>query len=467
MLNHKEVGLLLSELPLKGSYIQKITEHDYHSFTLSLFEKEEKAWLLYVEIATANSHFCRTGRIRKKSGNTQRFAQYLKSHIIGALVTDIHQLPFDRAFILTLSKDGEILKLLFRFYSGPGANIMVLDEDDKILELMFRRPKRNEAPGCKLVFTPRESEGDKVFSIRQFDGSSFNAWIDKFYSTLDKQEEINDLVLRAERKRDRLITEKERLIRSAEQRLFAAKDFENSKRLADLLSSSLFLVKKGMDRIVLDDWQTGGKTAIPLNPAISARENLDHLYAKYQKDKKAFSMAEDELKRLQRELEELKEYYCNLLAFPEENLAKLRQNGEAEVKKGEKKTYPGLIVESGTFTLLVGRNAKENDEILRRCCRGNDWWVHTRDYAGGYVIIKAQKDKSVPLETLLDASMLAIHYSKAKNEKKADLYYTQVKYLRRVKDGKTGLVLATQEKNLTVEKDEIRIRKLLEKGEER
>ena len=467
MLNHKEVGLLLSELPLKGSYIQKITEHDYHSFTISLFEKEEKAWLLYVEIATANSHFCRTCRIRKKSGNTQRFAQYLKSHMIGALITDVCQLPFDRAFILTLAKDGKILKLLFRFYSGPGANIMVLSEDDTILELMFRRPKRNEAPGCKLVLEQRESEGEKVFSIRQHEAGSFNEWIDGFYSTLDRKQELDELVLRAERKRDRLISEKERLIRSAEQRIFAAKDFEDSKKLADLLSSSLFLVKKGMDRIVLDDWQTEDKIAIPLNPALSARENLDRLYAKYQKDKKAFSMAEDELKRLKEELEELKEYYRNLLAFPEENLAKLRQSGQEDVKKGEKKTYPGLIVESGSFTLLVGRNARENDEILRHCCRGNDWWVHTRDYAGGYVIIKSQKEKSVPLETLLDASMLAMHYSKAKNEKKADLYYTQVKHLRRVKDGKTGLVLATQEKNLTVEKDDLRIRKLLEKGEER
>jgi predicted ribosome quality control (RQC) complex YloA/Tae2 family protein len=111
---------------------------------------------------------------------------------------------------------------------------------------------------------------------------------------------------------------------------------------------------------------------------------------------------------------------------------------------------PGLTIQSGQFTLLVGRNAKENDELLRRYARGNDYWMHTRDVPGGYVFIKYLKNKTVPLEVLLDAANLAIVFSKAKKEGKADLYYTQVKHLRRAKGGKTGLVLPTQEKNLSV-----------------
>ena len=69
--------------------------------------------------------------------------------------------------------------------------------------------------------------------------------------------------------------------------------------------------------------------------------------------------------------------------------------------------------------------------------------------------------KSVPLEVLLDAAMLAIHYSKARKAGKADLYYTQVKYLRRAKGGPKGLVIPTQEKNLSVVLDEERLRWLL------
>ena len=119
---------------------------------------------------------------------------------------------------------------------------------------------------------------------------------------------------------------------------------------------------------------------------------------------------------------------------------------------------------SGPFTIYVGRTAKENDQLLRRHVRGSDWWLHTRDYAGGYVFIKVEKGKSVPLDTLLDAGNLAVHFSKGKNSQKADVYYTQVKYLRRAKDGPLGLVLPTQEKNLAVTADPARLKRLL--GEE-
>jgi predicted ribosome quality control (RQC) complex YloA/Tae2 family protein len=106
------------------------------------------------------------------------------------------------------------------------------------------------------------------------------------------------------------------------------------------------------------------------------------------------------------------------------------------------------------------RNARENDELLRRATRGNDWWLHTRDYPGGYVFVKARSGKSIPLEVLLDAGNLALFFSKARSAGKADLYYTQVKYLRRAKDGPKGLVLPTQEKNLLVELDTERLNRL-------
>ena len=55
--------------------------------------------------------------------------------------------------------------------------------------------------------------------------------------------------------------------------------------------------------------------------------------------------------------------------------------------------------------------------------------MHTRDYPGGHVFIRPPKGKSPPLEILLDAGNLALSYSKAPGT--ADMYYTQVKYLRR------------------------------------
>ena len=54
---------------------------------------------------------------------------------------------------------------------------------------------------------------------------------------------------------------------------------------------------------------------------------------------------------------------------------------------------------------------------------------------------------------MLYAGNLAVYYSKARKNGQADLYYTQVKFLRRAKNGPKGLVLPTQEKNLTIKLD--------------
>jgi predicted ribosome quality control (RQC) complex YloA/Tae2 family protein len=67
---------------------------------------------------------------------------------------------------------------------------------------------------------------------------------------------------------------------------------------------------------------------------------------------------------------------------------------------------------------------------------------------------------------MLDAGNLALFYSKARSGGQADLYYTHVKYLRRPKEGKKGLVLPTHEKNLLVRHDQRRLDRLFRQKEE-
>ena len=129
-------------------------------------------------------------------------------------------------------------------------------------------------------------------------------------------------------------------------------------------------------------------------------------------------------------------------------------------KQQQKKNHPGLDYTVDGWYILVGRDANENDELLRHHVRGDDLWLHVRDFPGGYVFIKARKGKTVPLNILLDAANLAVYYSKARNAGKTDLYYTHVKYLRRAKNGPKGLVLPTQEKNLCIEPDKSRLARL-------
>jgi predicted ribosome quality control (RQC) complex YloA/Tae2 family protein len=123
---------------------------------------------------------------------------------------------------------------------------------------------------------------------------------------------------------------------------------------------------------------------------------------------------------------------------------------------------PGLSFRRKNWLIIVGRDASENDALLRRHVKGNDLWLHARDYPGSYVFIKQQAGKTVPLDILLDAGNLAVFYSKGRNSGEGDLFYTQVKYLRRAKDGPKGLVIPTQEKNLHVKVESARLKELEE-----
>ena len=459
-LNWKETEKLLSELPLEGSYIQKITEHSVNAYTFSMFSKTEKAWLLYVEVSTPYARFCRTGIMRAKDKTMQRFTQYMNAHITGRKVTKVYQYPFDRAFFLELSSSEDTIRLHIRLFSGPGANIIVTDKENRILELLYRRPQRGEEKGSILEIEERENEGDRHFEIRPYDTPAFNEFIDKSESSESADKLRKDLASRLEEKRDKEIRAlKDRLSRE-EKREKETAGFYEIKRTADILSSSIWSIRKGMDSVSLDDWDNGGKITIALDPALFPNENLEKLYSRYRKDKKANESAKEEIGRLKGEIEETERRYESLLES--ESIDKLRKAAaKPQTGKKDEDKKPGVWVTIQGFDVAIGRNAKENDALLRHYARGSDIWLHTRDFSGGYVIIKAKKGKTVPLPVLLDAASLAIHYSKAKKSGKADLYYTEVKYLRRAKNGKTGLVLPTQERNLSVTLNERRVKEIL------
>ena len=202
---------------------------------------------------------------------------------------------------------------------------------------------------------------------------------------------------------------------------------------------------------------------IELNPALSPGANAEHRYDRAKRSRRRQEALAEEAKNLEGRLSDTRTRLDELDDADLDDLRTLvEQSAAAACAKSEPGALtPGLQFSSGDFTILIGRNARENDLLLRRHVRGNDLWLHTRDYPGGYVFVRAQRGKTVPLEVLLDAGNLAVHFSKAKANGRAELYYTQVKHLRRVKNGPPGLVLPTFEKNLSVVVDQIRLDRLV------
>ncbi|MCK7485531.1 MAG: hypothetical protein MZU97_08210 [Bacillus subtilis] len=126
-------------------------------------------------------------------------------------------------------------------------------------------------------------------------------------------------------------------------------------------------------------------------------------------------------------------------------------SGRDRAGEKPKRPYPGLSLERDGLDHPGGpRRATENDELLRRHVRGNDLWLHARDWPGSYVFIKAQRGQErAPRHAPRRGQPGASTTRRAGSNGGGELYYTFVKYLRRAKDGPKGLVIPTQEKNLS------------------
>src|SRR5262245_27700775 len=61
---------------------------------------------------------------------------------------------------------------------------------------------------------------------------------------------------------------------------------------------------------------------------------------------------------------------------------------------------------SDDFEILVGRAARDNDELTFRVAKPNDLWLHTADYAGSHVVVRSQNRNEIPHRTIVEAAQL-------------------------------------------------------------
>lgn len=149
----------------------------------------------------------------------------------------------------------------------------------------------------------------------------------------------------------------------------------------------------------------------------------------------------------------------NALPRPPAARAVARQPQRA-VAAGE--NYRRFVSAEG-YAIWIGRNNEQNDRLTLRVANGNDLWLHVGGgRPGSHVIVRLPKQKTASLETLLDAATLAVHFSKARGERRIDVIYTHKKHVRKPKGLPAGAVVPSQTRTITVVLDEERLRRLLD-----
>lgn len=502
-LNCNEIDLILLELDLNGAFIQDIVQPNFNSLAIYTY-KPNSPKTIFISL---ESGACRINETRQKITKNERplrFNEILKSKIKGARIVSCAQPGKERIIKMELEKAGAIyvmpqvqehaakkskslqnagedesFLLYIRLWSNAG-NIFLCDKENTILDSFYRRPAKNETSGEKFALTnltetlspENEKNSTERFPIREFNELSerhpdyqklsFNQKVDLFYSESAAQNSIGSLLEQAkkwyESHKNRQTAALQRLKEKQETFKAAAK----YKHQGNLILAYGHRIDKSANFLECEDYETGEKISVKIDPKKSAQENAAAYYEIYKKQTSGLENLEHDIDSARRKIAELDEEYAEIIK--EKNPIKLEQllRKAQKPKQQEKKSHAGLDFFIDGWQILVGRDANENDDLLRHTVKGQDMWLHVRDYHGGYVFIKNRPGKSVPLEILLYAGNLAVYYSKARKNGKADLYYTQVKHLRRAKNAPKGTVLPTNEKNLFIKLDENKIRKLQE-----
>lgn len=111
-----------------------------------------------------------------------------------------------------------------------------------------------------------------------------------------------------------------------------------------------------------------------------------------------------------------------------------------EKKKVKIKSTPLHYLSSDGYSIYVGKNNLQNDEISFNLGSNKDWWFHVKDAPGSHVIVITNGEE-IPDATYIEAAKLAAHFSSRRESDKIEVDYTLRKNLKKPTGSKPGFVV--------------------------
>lgn len=302
--------------------------------------------------------------------------------------------------------------------------------------------------------------------ITQYEGAlttksseSYSALLEGFYGERDRKRRLEHLKSDMVKRIKNLLARNTKKLQLRQTELEKSANREHLRIYGELIKANIYQIEKGAHKAVVDNYYDPNcaKLEIPLNTALSPAANA----AKYFKDYKKACTAEQTLGELIAACKTEGEYLESVLyelqaADSHAELAQIRAElnqagyiaGNHKKNKAKIASAPLRFSKNG-FTILVGRNNLQNDELTTRIATKQDLWFHTKNIHGSHVILVTE-GKTPDDDTLLYAAALAAYHSKAKDSNQVPVDYTPVKFVKKPAGAKPGMVIYTTNKTIYV-----------------
>jgi predicted ribosome quality control (RQC) complex YloA/Tae2 family protein len=258
----------------------------------------------------------------------------------------------------------------------------------------------------------------------------------------------------------KLTKQQDKILKNLELMKDETKIFERAKKYnlyAELLISNPKSKMKSGNQINLKDYE-GNEIIIPLDEKLTLMENANKYFAKAKNAKEELRIRKKRLPELElrlykienavKLLNEAKTY--NELDKLKKNLKDLTGIRMTEESNDISTKFREFDLGEG-YTLYVGKNAANNDELTMKFAKPNDMWFHSRGSGGSHAVLRLNKDQKPSKSIIKKAAAIVAYYSQARNAKYTPVAYTYKKYVRKPKGANPGTVMITREEVIMVE----------------
>ena len=251
----------------------------------------------------------------------------------------------------------------------------------------------------------------------------------------------------------------------------ACKDMNKYKIYGELLIANIYRINTlniSDNFVELENYYDNNNiVSVPVNTDISTSQNAEKYFKKYNKLKNTLEVVNIQKKDAEKELnylgsliyeldnatdiDAINEIYNEIsenILFNDNIKQNKSSNKNIKSSLSSQDNYMRLNLDG--YTVLVGKNNRQNDYLTMKIANDNDYWFHTKDIHGSHVILRCSGD-TPKMETIIKCAKLAAYYSKAKFSSNVPVDYTLKKYVKKPNGAQPGYVIYTNQKTVNVE----------------
>jgi len=458
---------------LRDRFLGKIFQLSASSLAIDFGLKGDGYLFISTEPASPRLYLIKRSEreMEKGSVSLSHFGQALRATLGGGKLLSIAKDQNERVVRISFSVADELgdydTRVLVAQLTGRSANLFLLHSSGNITQALRAPRGEGQQPGGP--YRPPTVQAKTLSEEPRISRANFptlSAAADDHYRNLAVEQEFDRLAASLLGNLRKEISRRKKLKANLRKDLVAHGNPDEHKRFGDLLLANIATAERDGNKVKLKDYYAEGVPTIEveLDENTSLQDAAAESFSRYSKSKRAIEEIGTRLIEVDREMEEFEQKRITLeKAIADRDQAAVLTFGERKEKAtpGSKKQKASTTVSglrryrsSDGYEVLVGRSARDNDQLTFRVARPNDLWLHAGDYPGSHVIVRNSSRSEIPHRTIIEAAQLAAKFSQASKDSRVTIHYTQRKFLTKPKGAATGLVRMSSFRSITVEPGE-------------